>query len=156
MTNGCGSVMHGITYGKEPKYVCGRYYNSGYTECSHNSVSASPLATMLVAALVELVSKAGGREAIRRRLLERARAEAEADAGPEEPVELGLLRKRLTELDGDIATAERRMATESDDARYAAIARAFDTLVKERADVGRQIDALATPQPVTAAAQSPE
>lgn len=156
MTNGCGSVMHGITYGKEPKYVCGRYYNSGYTECSHNSVPASPLATMLVAALVELVSKAGGREAIRERLLQRARAEAEAESVPQEPHELGLLRKRLTELDGDIATAERRMATESDDARYAAIARAFDALAKERADVGRQIDALSAPQPVAAAVQSPE
>ncbi len=132
LTDGCGSVMHGITYGKTPKYVCGRYYNSGYTECSHNSVVASPLATMLVDALVELVNKAGGREAIRERLLEKARAEAEADTAPKESHELALLRRRLTEIDGDIATAERRMATERDDARYAAIAKTFDSLVKDR------------------------
>jgi predicted site-specific integrase-resolvase len=156
LTDGCGSVMHGITYGKTPKYVCGRYYNSGYTECSHNSVAASPLATMLVDALVELVNKAGGRETIRERLLEKARAAAEADTAPQEPHELVLLRKRLTEIDGDIATAERRMATERDDARYAAIAKTFDSLVKERADVDRQINALAVPPPTAASSVTPE
>ncbi len=156
LTEGCGSVMHGIPIGDRLKYVCGRYYNSGYTQCHHNTVEATPLATMLVDALVELVSKAGGRDAIRERLLTKARAEAEHDAAPEEAVALGHLRKQLTALDDDIATAERRMATEKNDARYAAIAKTFDSLVAEKAAVARQINELAAPKPAATARATPE
>lgn len=85
LTEGCGSVMHGIPYGKKLKDVCGRYSNSGYTECHHNTVEAAPLPTMLVDALVGLVGKAGGRDAIRKRLLTKARAEAVANNAAEEP-----------------------------------------------------------------------
>jgi hypothetical protein len=76
LTEGCGSVMHGIPYGEKLKYVCGRYYNSGYTECDHNTVEAAAVTSMLIDALVELIQKAGGRDAIRERLLTKARAEA--------------------------------------------------------------------------------
>ena len=156
LTEGCGSVMHGIPLGDKLKYVCGRYYNSGYTECHHNTVEATPLATMLVDALVELVSKAGGRDAIRERLLTKARAEADHDAAPEEAAALGHRRKQLTALDDDIATAERRMATEKNDARYAAIAKTFDSLVAEKAAVARQINELAAPKPAATARATPE
>ena len=156
LTEGCGSVMHGIPLGDRLKYVCGRYYNSGYTQCHHNTVEATPLATMLVDALVELVSKAGGRDAIRERLLTKARAEAEHDPAPEEAVALGHLRKQLTALEDDIATAERRMATEKNDARYAAIAKTFDSLVAEKAAVARQINELAAPKPAATARATPE
>ena len=156
LTEGCGSVMHGIPQGEKLKYVCGRYYNSGYTECHHNSVEVNAVTTMLVDALLELVDKAGGREVIRERLLVKARAEAAADVADREPPALEHLRKRLLELDGDIATAERRMATEKDDARYAAIARTFDTLRAERADVAGQIGELTRPQPAVSAGMTPE
>jgi predicted site-specific integrase-resolvase len=156
LTEGCGSVMHGIPIGDRLKYVCGRYYNSGYTQCHHNTVEATPLATMLVDALVELVSKAGGREAIRERLLTKAHAEAEHDAVPEEAAALGHLRKQLTALNDDIATAERRMATEKNDARYAAIAKTFDSLVVEKESVARQINELAAPKPAATARATPE
>jgi hypothetical protein len=138
--------MHGIPIGDKLKYACGRYYNSGYTECSHNTVEAAAVTTMLIDALVELIEKAGGREAIRERLLTKARAEAQQESGPEEPTALLQLRKRLAGLEDDIATAERRMATEKDDARYAAIAKTFDSLVAEKAAVTRQVTELATPK----------
>ena len=156
LTDGCGSVMHGIPQSGKLKYVCGRYYNSGYTECHHNAVEAAPLTTMLVAALLELVDKAGGREAIRERLLAKARAEAAAGADTLEPSALGSLRRRLADLDGDIATVERRMATEKNDARYAAIARTFDTLDAERTEVQRQIAELTAPPSASATVATPE
>jgi hypothetical protein len=157
LTDGCGSVMHGIPYGDKLKYVCGRYCNSGYTECQHNNVDAPALAGMLVDALIELVDKAGGREVIRERLLAKARAEAETDPGEQEPSMLAELRKRLANLNEDIETAERRMTLEKDDVRYAAIAKTFDALVRDRADLERQIADLAAPrQPEAAAAPSPE
>jgi hypothetical protein len=145
LTNGCGSIMHGIPYGGNLKYVCGRYCNSGYTEFHHNTVDCSAVTAMLTDALVELVDKAGGREVIRVRLLAKARAEAEEAAVASEPAGLGFLRRRLIELEDDIKTAERRMGTEKDDARYAAIARTFDSLLAEKTSVTRQIAELEAP-----------
>ncbi len=156
LTEGCGSVMHGIPYGDKLKYVCGRYYNSGYTECSHNTVEAPAVTAMLIDAFVELIDKAGGRETIRERLLAKARAEAGHDAIPEEPAALVHLRRQLAALEEDIATAERRMATEKNDARYDAIAKTFDSLVAERDAASRQIAELATPKPAAAAETTPE
>ena len=156
LTEGCGSVMHGIPYAGKLNYVCGRYYNSGYTECSHNSVDAAAVTSMLIEALVELIHKAGGREAIRERLLAKALAEADRDAMPEEPAALVHLRRQLATIEDDIATAERRMATEKNDARYAAIAKTFDSLVAEKASVARQIAELAAPKPVASVRATPE
>jgi hypothetical protein len=156
LTEGCGSVMHGIPSGIKLKYVCGRYYNSSYTECNHNWVEATAVTTMLIDALVELVNKAGGREAIRKRLLAKARAEAEQSAEPEEPALLLQLRKQLAGLENDIATAERRMATEKNEIRYEAIAKTFDSLMAEKAAVARQITELAAPKLAPAVCETPD
>ncbi|MCX7429620.1 MAG: hypothetical protein NTY17_01190 [Planctomycetia bacterium] len=156
LTEGCGSVMHGIPIGDKLKYACGRYYNSGYTECSHNTVEAAAVTTMLIDALVELVNKAGGRKVIRDRLLAKARAEVEQNAVPEEPTALTHLRKQLAGLEDDIATAERRMTTEKNEARYEAIAKTFDSLVAEKAAVVGKIAEYEVPRPVTTADLSPE
>jgi predicted site-specific integrase-resolvase len=157
LTDGCGSVMHGVPYGGKLKYACGRYCNSGYTECHHNTVEAPAVTAMLVDALIELVDKAGGREVIRERLLAKARAEADTDPASLESPILAALQARLADLNGDIKTAERRMTLEKDDVRYAAIAKTFDTLVSDRADLERQIAELAAPrQPEAPATSTPE
>ncbi len=156
LTDGCGSVMHGIPAADKLKYACGRYYNSGYTECNHNWVEATAVTTMLIDALVELVKKAGGRKAIRDRLLTKARAEAEHDDAPAESALLVQLRKQLAALEDDIATAERRMATEKNDARYASIAKTFDSLVAEKDAVSRQIAELTAPKRAPATKATPE
>jgi hypothetical protein len=156
LTDGCGSVMHGIPAADKLKYTCGRYSNSGCTECNHNWVEATAVTTMLIDALVELVKKAGGRKAIRDRLLTKARAEAEHDDAPAESAVLTQLRKQLAALEDDIATAERRMATEKNDARYAAIAKTFDSLVTEKDAVSRQIAELAAPKRAPATRATPE
>jgi len=54
------------------------------------------------------------------------------------------------------ATAERRMATEKNEARYEAIAKTFDSLVAEKAAVAREVAELATPKPATKTSLSPE
>ena len=111
---------------------------------------------MLIDALVELVNKAGGRKAIRDRLLAKARAEVEQNTLPEEPTVLTRPRKQLAGLEDDIATPERRMATEKNKVRYEAIAKTFDRLVEDRAAVARQMAEYAVPTPVTNADLSPE
>ncbi len=156
LTDGCGSVMHGRKSGERLTYECGRYTNSGCTECNHNAVDANAVSQLVLDALIELIAKAGGRDAIRLRLLAKARAEAAGEMAEAENPVLSHLRNRLGELDGEIATAQRRMATEKDDNRYEAIAAAFDGLVAERADAARRIAELAVPKPVTPVDVSPE
>ncbi len=39
----CGSVMHGIPYGKTLRYVCDTYVNSGGANCEHNWVEQEQL-----------------------------------------------------------------------------------------------------------------
>jgi len=39
----CGSVMHGVPYGKTLRYVCGTYANSGGAKCEHNWVAQDEL-----------------------------------------------------------------------------------------------------------------
>ena len=111
---------------------------------------------MLIKALVELVDKAGGREAIRARLLERARAAATEQATAEEPLALRHLQKQLDALEENIATAQRRMTTEQDDNRYQAIAKTFDSLIDEKTTLTKQITELAAPPQPAVDALSPE
>jgi hypothetical protein len=156
LTEGCGSVMHGTPYGKKLKYVCGRYSTSGYSECHHNTVEVPVVTAMLINALVETVDKAGGREAIRQQLLQKARKEAAQIAVVEEPPARVHLQKTLATLDEDIATAERRMSTEKNDARYEAIAKTFDCLVAEKEALSKQLTELAAPATATPAPATPE
>jgi hypothetical protein len=51
-----------------------------------------------------------------------------------------LLRRRFAELEDDLATAGQRMAREKDDARYEALARAFDEMKTEREGAARRIE----------------
>jgi hypothetical protein len=64
LTDGCGSALHGRKSGERLIYGCGRYVNSGGAECHHNAVAADAMLKLVLDALVEYVTKAGGREAI--------------------------------------------------------------------------------------------
>ena len=156
LTDGCGSTLHGRKSGERLVYECGRYVNSGAAECHHNSVDADAMLKLVLDALVECVTKAGGREAIRERLLAKARAEAAGEAQREEDAALPRLRRQLEELDQDLATARHRMAREKDDARYEALAKAFDEMQAERDKTARRIDELTTRPAEVIGAASPE
>ena len=80
LTDGCGSALHGRKSGERLVYECGRYVNSGAAECHHNTVDADAMLKLVLDSLVECVTKAGGREAIRERLLAKARAEPAGEA----------------------------------------------------------------------------
>ena len=142
LTEGCGCAMHGRKSGERLIYRCGRYVNSGGGECHHNTVDGDAMLRLVLDALVECVSKAGGREAIRERLLAKARAEAVGDTAIEEHTALPHLRRRVEELDHDMATASQRMAREKDDARYEALAKAFDEMRVERDVASRRVEEL--------------
>ena len=156
LTDGCGSVMHGRKSGERLTYECGRYSNSGCTECSHNAVDANALTRLVLDALIELIAKAGGRDAIYDRLLAKARAQAAGGTSTAENPELAYLRSHHAQLSTNIATVQRRMALEEDDSRYKAIAETFDSLKAEEKDAARQIAELAASKPATLVDVSPE
>lgn len=137
LTDGCGSALHGRKSGERLIYECGRYVNTGAAECHHNTVDADAMLKLVLDSLVECVTKAGGREAIRERLLAKARAEAAGEAPNEEHAAIPHLRRWVAELEDDLATAGQRMAREKDNARYEAIARAFDEMQAEREGAAR-------------------
>jgi hypothetical protein len=156
LTEGCGCAMHGRKSGERLIYRCGRYVNSGGGECHHNTVDGDAMLRLVLDALVERVTKAGGRDAIRERLLAKAKAEATGSAVTEEHAALPHLRRRVEELDQDMATASQRMAREKDDARYDALAKAFDEMRAERDAASRRIEELSTPPSTVQVDESPE
>ena len=156
LTDGCGSALHGRKSGERLLYRCGRYVNSGGRECHHNKVDGDAMLRLVLDTLVECVTKAGGRDAIRERLLAKARAEAACDAPDEEHAALPHLRRRVAELDQDLATARQRMAKEKDDARYEALAKAFDELRVEHEQATRRIKELSNRPTAVATLTSPE
>ena len=156
LTDGCGSALHGRKSGERLIYECGRYVNSGAAECHHHTVDADAMLKMVLDALVECVTKAGGREAIRERLLAKAHAEAAGAAPDEEHAALPLLRGRIEQLDQDLGTARQRMAREKDDARYDALAKAFDEIRSERDQAARRVEELTNRPAAATVAVSPE
>jgi hypothetical protein len=116
LTDGCGSALHGRKSGERLIYGCGRYVNSGAAECHHNTVDADAMLKLVLDALVECVTKAGGREAIRGRLL----------------------------------------AKQKDDARYEALAHAFDEIRAERDKAARRVEEFTNRLAVVTVAVSPE
>lgn len=148
--------MHGRKSGERLVYECGRYVDSGAAECHHNTVDADAMLKLVLDSLVACVTKAGGREAIRERLLAKARAEAAGEAPDEEHAALPHLRRRVAELEDDLATAGQRMAREKDNARYEALAKAFDEIQAEREGAARRIEELSRRPTASHAASSPE
>ncbi|GMU34732.1 MAG: hypothetical protein AMXMBFR20_26040 [Planctomycetia bacterium] len=77
MTDGCGHPMYARTSGNRSLYVCGRYLKSGGAECEHNSVDGGALTDFIVNLLYQLVSRCGGRAALKKELEKLAFQEAE-------------------------------------------------------------------------------
>ncbi len=138
LTDGCGSALHGRKSGERLIYRCGRYVNSGGAECHHNTVDADAMLKLVLDALVECVTKAGG------------------EAPDEEHAALPQLRRRIEELDQDLGTARQRMAKEKDDARYEALAHAFEEIRAERDQAAHRVEELTKRPAVVTVAVSPE
>lgn len=81
-TDGCGYPLYGKMRDGKPEYMCGRYMKSRRTECHSNTVDGEQLTRLTLATLREQVNKIGGREALRQRLEELARGEAEEAVDP--------------------------------------------------------------------------
>ena len=136
LTDGCGSVMYGATNGK-PLYKGGRYMRTSGAECQHNSVDAEALLRFTLQTLTQPLQLLGGREKLRQLLEQRAAREE----GPPDDTQviLSSLELRVSELQQSMKIAAQRMAVESDQDRYEAIAQQFDKLKGQRQQAEREL-----------------
>jgi DNA invertase Pin-like site-specific DNA recombinase len=128
LTGGCGAVMYGYKHGGRPLYVCGAYMRSAAALCEHNKVDAEAVLRFTLNTLRELVERRGGREKLRLLLEQKAQASELSDQQDTLDLEIGRLEATLSKRSAEIETAQHRMARESDDARYEALAREFDQM----------------------------
>lgn len=126
-----GTGADGVTRAKRKLYACGRYLRTAGAECQHNQVDGEALLRFLLSTTVELVRRMSGREKLRVRLEKIARQEKDPSSQPREQGLVRELELKVAALRQDLDTAARRLATERDEARYAAIAEQFDLLQKE-------------------------
>ena len=122
LTDGCGSVMYGITSGQRRLYKCGRYQSTAGAECHHNLVDAEALLRCTLRTLTQRLDQLGSRQKLCRMFLARAEANSDKDVFLAGQSAIAAARQRVASLSEDLKIAERRMATERDDDRYQSIA----------------------------------
>jgi hypothetical protein len=130
LTDGCGSILYGLTSGGRALYKCGRYMRTEGQECESNSVDAEAMLAFTLQTLRQLVDRYGHRDRLRALLEERAcRERAEAPRRTED--RSAVLESQVAELREQLETAGRRMATERNDVLYDAIAAEYNRLHQE-------------------------
>jgi len=135
LTDGCGAMMHG----QRPIYVCGRYMRTEGDECENNAVDGEALLRFTLKTLRQLVDRHGNRDKLRQLLRERAQQRPQ-DAVPS-PTEQELRVARVKELTDQLAVVRRRMALETNEHRYAAIAEEFDRMRDELRSAEKELEA---------------
>ena len=73
----CGYPMYGRTSGERRCYTCGKYVNTSGEQCEHNQVDAEAALGFVLGVLRQKVVMYGGRDALRTRLTEIAKAARE-------------------------------------------------------------------------------
>jgi len=154
LTNNCGSIMYARSRGKTPVYECGRYMRTEGAECNSNTVDGDAMVRFTLKTIRQLVDRHGSRE----KLLQMFRERAGRDPGEEAVAAQSLvpsLEAKASELRGDIATVQSRMAREKDDDRYRGLAEEFDRLKAELRQAERNLEEQ-RPQTPTVEAFDPE
>jgi DNA invertase Pin-like site-specific DNA recombinase len=121
MTDGCGAIMYGYKHGHRPVYVCGSYMRTAGAECEHNVVDGEAALRFTLSALRQLVGGAANREKLRQILEERAQRDATSECARPSETDAFRLETDLGNQRENLATVQRRMATEADDDRYEAL-----------------------------------
>lgn len=152
LTDNCGSIMYARSRGKTPVYECGRYMRTEGAECNSNAVDGEAMLRFTLKTIRQLVDRQGNRE----KLLQKLRERAGRDSGDEGVAAQSLvpsLESKVTELRGDLATVQSRMAREKDDDRYRGLAEEFDRLKAALRDTERNLEAQ---RPPATAAKPPD
>ena len=128
---------------------------NGRAECASNQVDAEAMLRFTLLTLKQFVDRHGRRDKLRQKLLERALREGQESARDPRRAELARLQARQTELQGQHAIIEYRMARERDDALYAALSRQYQAIQADLAAVAESIRQQETAE-ATVESRSPE
>ena len=134
-----GAILYGRTNQQHAVYTCGRYMRTAGAECASNQVDAEAMLRFTLLTLKQFVDRHGRRDKLRQKLLERALQEGQESARDPRRTELARLQIRQTELQGQHAIIEYRMARERDDALYAALSRQYQAIQADLAAVAESI-----------------
>ena len=140
LTDGCGSVMYGITSGQRRLYKCGRYQSTAGAECHHNLVDAEALLRCTLRTLTQRLDQHGSSEELCRMFLARAEVNSDKNAFLAGKSAITAARQLVASLSEDLKIVERRMATERDDDRYQSIAKQFDAIKSELKTAQRTLE----------------
>ena len=140
LTDGCGSIMYGITSGERRLYKCGRYQRTAGAECHHNLVDAEAMLRLTTRTLAHQLERQGNTEKLRRMFLARAQANSDNKFFVAGKAAMESARQRVHSLSEDLKIIERRMATERDDDRYQSIAKQFDAIKSELKTAQRTLE----------------
>jgi DNA repair exonuclease SbcCD ATPase subunit len=110
--------------GKRPLLTCGRYTRANGAECHNNSVDAEATLRVVLNTIAQIIHRHGGRDTLVELLMGRARKAAQAST-PHEGV-LKALGAKVSELECNLATVQRRLASERDDEIYAALREEYE------------------------------
>lgn len=153
LTDGCGAIMYGRTSGKRPLYNCGRYMKYGAAACENNQVDAEALLRFTLETLCELVDRAGSRDQLRVRLLERANAARNTPADSDLETNRAALQTRIRDLERQRQLASRNATLAEDPDLRADAETLFVRIKRELESAKQQLAALAS---TTTPATSPE
>lgn len=153
LTDGCGSVMYARTSGGRSLYTCGRYMKGGGAACANNQVDGEAMLRFTLSTLKELVTRAGARDALRRRLLALARGESEGAGRPEASIRRVALEAAIQKLERRRQTVGRN-ALQAEDADLRAEAESMFKEIKGELDAVRR--QLATLDSLEAGRRDPE
>lgn len=140
LTDGCGSIMYGITSGQRQLYKCGRYQRTAGAECHHNLVDAEALLRLTTRTLAFQLERQGSTEKLRQMFLARVKANGDNKFFTAGKAAIESARQRVLALSEDLKIVERRMATERDDDRYQSIAKQFDAIKSELKTAQRTLE----------------
>ncbi|MEX2172072.1 MAG: recombinase family protein [Pirellulales bacterium] len=153
-TDGCGAPLYGLGEGSRSLYACSRYLKSNGGECRRNTVDGEMTLQFVWQLLLQLVSRCGGRAALREQL-RRVFAARQVSSASEQISGHKLLEKQLAKVRKErdlvgtnLARAKDGAVFKSIEAEFKKLERDARELERQLAECGRAANSLASPDEV--------
>ena len=151
-TDGCGAPLYGIEEGRRKTYVCSKYLKSSGRDCRRHTVDGELTLEFVWHLLLQLVSRCGGRAALREQL-RRAIAARQASSSDDQISGHKLLEKQLSKLRKGREVVGKNLARAKSGAAFKAIEAEFSRLDQDARELELQ---LAERGEVAASSASPD
>ena len=140
LTASCGHPMYVQTSGKRRRYVCGRYTKTNGSECHHNHVDSEAALQFVLSTIRQILNRRGGRDKLLALFRERAKQAAQVNSMPKNRSVVSVLEDKVNELEENLTTVRRRLATEREDCLYKALRNEYKDLDQELGAARRRLN----------------